>query len=159
MEQPDINELRQKNMIQQKNMMQKAASMATSVASRGLSNTKTNEETKHLRKLSCHGDGNIPPCSQRKSSEKFKESFYCGACGCGDKQGTQLIDLTIAGKENYGKLDYPQVWCPMNMPGFQPYKSTSEDPLELLNYRKKDIENLFSIEYITDKSKTGEPTK
>jgi hypothetical protein len=45
------------------------------------------------------------------------------------------------------------------MPGFQPYKSTAEDPIELQNPRKKDIENLFSIEYITDKSKTGEPTK
>lgn len=159
MEQPDINELRQKNMIEQKNMMQRAASLATSVASRGLSNARTNEQTKQLRTLSCHGDANMSPCSQRKPSEKFQGSFFCGACGCGDKQGTQLIDLTIAGKENYGKLDYPKVWCPMNMPGFQPYKSTEEDPIEVQNPRKKEIENRFNIEYITDKSKHGEPTK
>lgn len=131
------------------------------MASRGLGNKKANKEQKMLRQLSCHGDGTdaLPPCSQRKPSENYQDSFYCGACGCGDKQGTQLIDISINGKDNYGKLDYPKVWCPMNMPGFQPYKPTSEEPIEVQNNRKKNIENRFSIEYIVDKSKQEEPAK
>jgi hypothetical protein len=144
---------------EQKNILQKAAKMASSVASRGINNKTCSPEVKELRKLSCHGDDTLPPCSQRKSSEKFEGSFFCGACGCGDKQGTQLTDITIAGKSNYGKLDYPKVWCPLNMPGFQPYKATNQEAPEVQNYRKKEIENRFSIEYITEKSKQGESTK
>jgi hypothetical protein len=148
-----------KESIEQKNIVQKAAALAASIKSRGLTNKKSSPETKSLRQLSCHGDDSLPPCSQRKESEKFPNSFYCGACGCGDKQGTQLIDLTVDGKENYGKLDYPKVWCPLTMPGFQPYIPSANDPPEVQNSRKKEIENRFSIEYITEKSKHGEPKK
>lgn len=156
METPDINQIREQKMVEQKNMMQKAAAFASSVASRGVTNKKAEKEVKELRQLSCHGDATLAPCSQRKPSAKFEGSFFCGACGCGDKQGTQLVDLTIKDKENYGKLDYPKVWCPLNMPGFQPYKPTSEEPPEATNNRKKEIENRFGIEYIVEKSKHGE---
>jgi hypothetical protein len=149
-----------KEVIQQKNIIEKASSLASSLASRGIKNKKTEKETKQLRQLSCHGDGTdaLPPCSQRKDSQNFANSFFCGACGCGDRQGTQLADLTINGKENYGKLDYPKVWCPLNMPGFQPYKPTTEEPIEVQNNRKKIIESRFSIEYIVEKSKSDTPT-
>jgi hypothetical protein len=153
METPDENILRQQAMTNQRNIMHKAASFAKSMASRGVTNKKVIPETKTLRQLSCHGDDNLIPCSNRKESDKFPNSFYCGACGCGDKQGTQLIDLTVDGKENYGKLDYPKVWCPLDMPGFQPYKPSSQEPIEMQNSRKKEIENRMSVEYITEKSK------
>jgi hypothetical protein len=159
MEEQDINYLREKKMVEQKNIVEKAAALASSVASRGLKNKKAELEVKNLRRMSCHGDETLAPCSQRKQSENYEGSFFCGACGCGDKQGTQLTDMTINGKENYGKLDYPKVWCPLNMPGFQPYKSTVEDPPEMQNNRKKEIENRFGIEYITEKSKHGESTE
>jgi hypothetical protein len=150
-----MNPEENKEVVEQKNIAQKAAAFASSVASRGLKNNKTKKETKQLRQLSCHGDGtdDLPPCSQRKQSEHYPNSFYCGACGCGDKQGTQLVDFTINGKENYGKLDYPKVWCPLNMPGFQPYKPTTEEPIEVQNSRKKTIESRSSIEYIVEMSK------
>ena len=153
METPDENILQQQGMMHQKNIMEKAASLAKSITSRGLNNKKTLPETKILRQLSCHGDDTLIPCSHRKQSEKFENSYYCGACGCGDKQGTQLVDLTIDGKENYGKLDYPKVWCPLDMPGFQPYKPTTQEPIEMQNSRKKEIENRVSVEYIIEKSK------
>jgi hypothetical protein len=156
METPDINKLREQNLVEQKNAVQKAASFASAMASRGITNKKTTPEVKQLRQLSCHGDDTLAPCSQRKPSEKFANSFFCGACGCGDKKGTQLVDLTIDNKENYGKLDYPKVWCPLSMPGFQPYKPTTEEPAEMVNIRKKEIENRFSIEYIVNHSKDGE---
>jgi|LauGreDrversion4_2_1035121.scaffolds.fasta_scaffold06941_9 hypothetical protein len=145
--------------IEQKNLLQKAQAYAKSLASKGLNNNKADPETKILRELSCHGDNDqLPPCSQRRSSEKFEGSYFCGACGCGDKKGTQLVDLTIDNKENYGKLDYPTVWCPLNMPGFQPYKPSKEEPEEVRNKRKEQIENRVSIEYIVAKSK-GNPEK
>lgn len=156
METPDINKSNEDKLVEQKNFVQKAASFATSMASKGIDHKRSTLEVKNLRKLSCHGDDTLAPCSQRKPSQNFENSFFCGACGCGDKQGTQLVDLTIQGKENYGKLDYPKVWCPLNMPGFQPYKTTSEEPPEMVNMRKKELENRFGIEYITEMSK-GEP--
>jgi len=140
-----------------KNFMEKAASYASSMASRGLDNKKCSTETKELRKVSCHGDGqSIAPCGNRKESQNFRGSYFCNGCGCGDKQGTQLTDISVNGKEQYGKLDYPKVWCPLNMPGFQPYKPSSEEPTETQNPRKKDIENKFGVEYITEHSKHGE---
>lgn len=144
---------------EQKNILQKAAKFASSVASRGVNNKKCSDETKELRKLSCHGNDTIKPCSSRKPSEKYPGSFFCGACGCGDKQGTQLADLTINNQPNYGKLDYPKVWCPLNMPGFQPYKPSDEEPEDMRNSRKIAIENLKGVEYIKEHSKHGETTK
>jgi len=142
---------------ERKTFMEKAASFASSMASRGITNKKCSTETKQLRQVSCHGDGvNIMPCGNRKESQVFQGSFYCGGCGCGDKQGTQLTDITVNGKENYGKLDYPKVWCPLNMPGFQPYKKNEDDALETRNPRKKDIEDKFGVQYIEQHSRSGE---
>jgi hypothetical protein len=139
--------------IEQKNILQKAKSLAKSVASRGLNNKKVSPKTKELRMLSCHGDGgDLRPCSQRKPSAKHDGSFFCNACGCGDKTATQLTDITVDGKENYGKLDYPKVWCPLTMPGFQPYRPSIEDAEEVRNPRKVIIENMTSVEYIKEMS-------
>lgn len=138
--------------IQQSNIFQKAKSFGRSVVSRGLTNKKAEEETKNLRVLSCHGSEELGlmPCSERKNSTKFDGSFYCGACGCGDKQGTQLINLTIKEKEQYSKLDYPRVSCPLKMPGFGTYipseKGVSENPRKII------IEDKFGIDYIKEHS-------
>ena len=136
--------------VKKTNIFQKAASFGQSMVSRGVSNKKAEPETKQLRSLSCHGDENLPPCSERKDSALFPGSFYCGACGCGDKKGTQLVNLSIEGGESYSKLDYPKVSCPLKMPGFStyiPYEAgVSENP------RKKEIENRHSVEYIKQHS-------
>jgi hypothetical protein len=159
MEEDNIERMRHQEMLRQKSFMEKAASYAASIASRGVTNKKVNDETKQLRMLSCHGDETLGPCPHRMQSQKFDNSFYCGGCGCGDKQSTQLINLTINQKENYGKLDYPKVWCPLEMPGFQPYKPSNEETADIQNSRKIEIENRLSVEYITEKSKHGEPTQ
>jgi len=45
------------------------------------------------------------------------------------------------------------------MPGFQPYKPSNEETADIQNSRKIEIENRLSVEYITEKSKHGEPTQ
>lgn len=107
---------------------------AASVASRGLKNKKIDTETKQLRVLSCFGNNEIRPCSfLKKSSTEGKH--FCGKCGCGDNFNTWLLQ----NESKYSKLDYPNLNCPIKMPGFSNY-----DP----NYyeiqskdRKLDIEN------------------
>jgi hypothetical protein len=136
--------------IQKSNIFAKAKSFGQSMVSRGLNNKKCKPETKELRHLSCHGDATLSPCSERKESSLFPGSFYCGACGCGDKKGTQLVNITVQGTENYSKLDYPVVSCPLKMPGFKTYVSSETGVSE--NNRKKEIENRFTIEYIKSNS-------
>lgn len=138
--------------IQKTNIFEKAKSFGSSMISRGISNKKALQETKTLRIFSCHGseEDELPPCSERKNSSKFEGSFYCGACGCGDRSGTQLTNLTVDGKEQYSKLDYPKVSCPLKMPGFSTYIPSEEGVSE--NTRKKTIENKFGIDYIKQHS-------
>lgn len=132
-------------------LIDKAASLARAVVSRGLNNNKASNETIQLRALSCHGDdANLPPCSERKDSAKFPGSYYCGACGCGDKKATQLVNLIINGKKEYSKIDYPKVSCPFKMPGFSDYVSTEDGVSD--NYRKKEIESRYGVEYIKEHS-------
>jgi len=142
--------------IEQKknNLLDKAVSFGKAVASRGVSNKKASEETIKLRRMSCHGDDNIklPPCSERKDSVKYPGSYYCGACGCGDKAHTQLINVKDAeGNEKYSKLDYPKVTCPLKMPGFTNYQQTEEGVSE--NPRKMFIEMTIGTNHIKDLSR------
>lgn len=139
--------------IKQSNIIDKAKSFASSMISKGLDEKKAPEETKALRILSCHGDGTdqLLPCSERQNSKKYEGSFYCGACGCGDKQRTQLVNITINGEKNdYSKLDYPKVSCPLKMPGFTDYIPYQIGVSE--NKRKKEIENRYGVEYIKEQS-------
>ena len=134
------------------NILQKAKTFADAMISKGLDNKKASEETKHLRLLSCHGDSSIglSPCSERMVSKKYEGSFYCGACGCGDKGRTQLVNLTMNGETTYSKLDIPKVACPLKMPGFTDYIPSQEGVSE--NNRKKEIENRYGVEYIKEQS-------
>jgi len=138
--------------VKTSSILEKAKSYAEAVISRGLEDKECSSETKVLRILSCHGDDTdlLSPCSERRASKKFEGSFYCGACGCGDKKGTQLVNLTINGAENYCKLDYPKVSCPFKMPGFTDYVPSQEGVSE--NSRKKELEKRYGIEYITQHS-------
>jgi hypothetical protein len=136
------------------NVFNKAKSFTQSMLSRGLSNNKASPETYSLRVLSCNGDPdkNLPPCPRRMNSQKFENSFYCGACGCGDKQLTQLTPYKNGDKiVEYTKLSYPKVNCPLEMPGFTNYKSNAEST-KTANDRKQFIEFNESVDYIKSKS-------
>jgi|DEB0MinimDraft_4_1074332.scaffolds.fasta_scaffold00074_24 hypothetical protein len=99
-------------------------SFATSIASRGLTNKKTTKPIKQLRVLSCLGDGKeLPPCEHLKESVVQSGKMYCGGCGCGDKPGTWLL----GDGEEYSKLDYPRLNCPLQMPGFTNYEASDPD--------------------------------
>ena len=112
-------------------MFSKMVSFAMALASRGFSDNKIDIPTKQLRVISCFGIDNIPPCEHlRQSASDGKH--YCGACKCGDKKHTWLLKSS----EEYSKLDYPKLNCPIFMPGFNNY-----DP-NLKNTRKEQIESL-----------------
>lgn len=118
-------------------MISKIMMFAMSIASRGLTNKKTDLNTKRLRYLSCYGDKDIPSCKNLLKSEK-SNFYYCGGCGCGDHPHTWLQK----DKNEYSKLDYPSLNCPLKMPGFTNYDpNTPKDAGD----RKKQIES-YDIE-------------
>lgn len=140
--------------VKEAGLIKKAATFAQSMASKGLNNNKADAAVIHLRQLSCHGDPNnkFPPCSERKDSIKFPGSHFCGACGCGDKELTQLSTRKLDnGMDAYYKLEFPKVHCPLMMPGFTNYVPTTPGVSE--NARKKYIEFTNGIEYIRENSK------
>lgn len=101
-------------------------SFAMAITSRGLNNEKVTKPIKQLRVLSCFGNqsqgGVLPPCEHLKKSTT-EGKFFCGGCGCGDRKGTWLN----ATNDEYSKLDYPKLNCPLEMPGFTNYKKSKED--------------------------------
>lgn len=117
-------------------MIKQMVMFAASLASRGIGNKKTDTETKQLRVVSCFGGAGIETsCPFLKLSSQTGK-HYCGRCGCGDKKHTWLI----ANGDEYSKLDYPVLNCPVHMPGFSNY-----DPnfvLPEIKDRKQQIEGL-----------------
>lgn len=140
-------EVPQQSVIKQKLTMMQSFAMA--IKSRGLNNEKVTKPIKQLRVLSCFGNqaqgGVLPPCEHLKQSTT-PGKFFCGGCGCGDRKGTWLM----ADGEEYSKLDYPKLNCPLSMPGFTNYEKSKEDEgvapitrrfyIEQLPY--KDIESI-----------------
>ena len=114
---------------------------AMSLRSRGLTNKKTNKSTKQLRVLSCFGDqhmgGELPPC-EHLSESKTEGKYFCGGCGCGDRKGTWLV----SDGDEYSKLDYPKLQCPLQHPGFTNYRPSHPQESEVPVSRKYYIENI-----------------
>lgn len=135
------------------NILQKATSAAKAIVSKGLTGKKGSDLTKALRVLSCHGDNTFSACPYRENSVKYPNSFFCGACGCGDKNITQLVNRTENdGSIMYSKLDFPDIQCPLKMPGFRNYSETELDSEENKNSRKIYLENTRGIGYIKEHS-------
>ena len=128
-----------------KNGFSMAKSFVSSMASRGFTNSKTEPYVKKLRVLSCFGNqhigGNLPPCEHLSESET-EGKYFCGGCGCGDRKGTWLI----AESDEYSKLDYPKLDCPLKMPGFSNYvESSPEEGIEPVT-RRYFLENVSEDE-------------
>jgi len=152
-----------KQAIQEQSMVKKNMSMlqsfATAIASRGMQDNKVQKPVKQLRVLSCFGNqaqgGVLPPCEHlRESTTPGK--FFCGGCGCGDREGTWLV----SDGDKYSKLDYPKLQCPLAMPGFSNYQnSTEEEGVEPVT-RRWYIENKMSYNEVQNISvSTHEPPK
>ncbi len=120
------------------NMVQ---SFAAAIASRGFSDNKVTKPVKQLRVLSCFGNENmggvLPPCEHLKQSQTEGKHF-CGGCGCGDRKGTWLV----AEGDEYSKLDYPKLACPLQMPGFTNYEKSKPDEGDNPITRRYYIENM-----------------
>jgi hypothetical protein len=136
-------EFRKQELPEEKSITEKVSmiqNFATAIVSRGLNNNKVSLPVKQLRVMSCFGNikhgGELPPCEHLKPSVT-PGKFYCGGCGCGDKKGTWLI----ADGEEYSKLDYPKLACPLQMPGFSNYTKSSPDEGEEPVTRRYYIEN------------------
>ena len=116
-------------------------SYASSLASKGFSNKKTAKPTKQLRVISCFGNehlGGVLPACQHLTQSKTPGKHFCGGCGCGDREQTWLMSEG----DNYSKLDFPKLACPLNMPGFTNYKPSEPDESEMPITRKYYIENM-----------------
>lgn len=98
-----------------------AASMASTVVT-------IDPKTRSLRVLSCHGLDDVgkqsqPPCVHRAYSAR-KRFHFCNACGCGDKSIARLssvgsdADKPTVSADEWSKLDYPYLACPIGAPGF-----------------------------------------
>lgn len=109
-----------------------------SIASRGIVSKKADPDVKRLRVLSCFGNSEIKPCEFLTKSINY-EGYHCGKCGCGDKQYTQLL----SNSDTYSKLDYPYLTCPLKMPGFSNYDSSS--PRDAEDHTRKFIIENYDI--------------
>ena len=137
-------------------MFSKMVSFAMALASRGFSDNKIDIPTKQLRVLSCFGNkqegGELPPCEYLKQSTTPGKHF-CGGCGCGDRKGTWLV----AEGDEYSKLDYPKLNCPLQMPGFTNYKASSQEESVAPITRRYYIENISYKDLEKIKVSTHEP--
>lgn len=95
---------------------------------------RVSEEVYIQRKLSCFGDvdKNIPKCERLK--EIPGRGFFCGGCGCGNSDLARLDSDT---SEEYNKLHYPYLECPMQKKGFSNYeksyiKTQTDIPLTII---------------------------
>ena len=125
--------------------LQKAKNMANSYASKGFSGKRADAEVVEIRSMSCHGlpDIGLAPCEFRGTSEENEGRNYCLECGCGDRQATWLNALE---EDEYTKLHFPKVSCPLKMPGFSDYIAVDKETEKRKNHysnfeRKKEIEN------------------
>jgi len=138
-------EFRQQEIEKPKNVITEKLTMmqtfASAITSRGLNNEKVTVPIKQLRVLGCFGNqpqgGVLPPCEYLKKS-KTEGKFFCGGCGCGDRKGTWLL----AEGEEYSKLDYPRLACPLKMPGFSNYEKSKPDEANPPITRKFFIEQM-----------------
>tara|TARA_Y100000034_G_C6561275_1_gene242907 strand:+ start:54 stop:533 length:480 start_codon:yes stop_codon:yes gene_type:complete len=116
-----------------------AKNFAKSILSRGLNNNKTDKPTKQLRVISCFGNGKeLPACEYLEVSKSDDSKHFCGGCGCGDRKGTWLV----SNGEEYSKLDYPKLACPLQMPGFSNYEESEPDESESPVTRRYYIEQM-----------------
>ena len=137
-------DIKQENTIANKMTMMQ--NFASAIVSRGVSNNKVSLPVKQLRVASCFGNmkqgGELPPCEHLKPSSTAGQFFCggcgCGGCGCGDKPMTWLMSQG----EEYSKLDYPKLNCPLNMPGFTNYTPSLPDEANEPITRKYYIENI-----------------
>ena len=116
-------------------------SFASAIASRGFNNAKINRPTKQLRVLSCFGtnkDGGVLPQCEYLRNSSTPGKHFCGGCGCGDKPHTWLM----AEGEEYSKLDYPRLNCPLKMPGFSNYEPSQPEEAVIPITRRYFIENI-----------------
>ena len=130
-EKKDVNFAPAKDLTGKKSLKDRigmVGSYAAAMASRGLSNNKIDKKTKQLRVLSCMGKGELPPCEYLRKSKVNDEKNFCGGCGCGDRSATWLMSDSDD--------------CPLNMPGFSNYESSSPDEAKEPITRRHYIEQM-----------------
>jgi hypothetical protein len=133
-----------KTKVKKPSIFEKAKNITKSYISKGFDGKRADDMVVEVRNMSCNGLGDIglPPCEYRGDSKVEEGRNYCLECGCGDRQSTWLNRKE---KDEYIKLDFPNVVCPLQMPGFTNFTKSeleSEDRIDEYNgfERKKKIE-------------------
>ena len=101
-----------------KSTWEKAGSFLKALASKLV--TRVSPEDRDLRQQGCFGETLVgtrvsPPCQMLRKSE---EGYWCGACGCGSNKLAILGSVERKGVGEPSKLDYPELECPLQKPGF-----------------------------------------
>ena len=117
---------------------------------------RVSDDILQQRKHSCFGDKKtgIEPCHRLQYVEK--RGYFCGSCGCGKND---LARLDADSLDEYTKLHYPELQCPLKRRGFSnadmheyvkiPYKT----PLSIIIPVLNDNEELnLTIQSIRDTS-------
>jgi glycosyltransferase involved in cell wall biosynthesis len=88
---------------------------------------RVSDEIYKQRRLSCFGDKNngINPCYRLTHTPN--RGYFCGGCGCGNNDLAKLDGDT---PDEYTKLHYPQLECPLKRTGFS--NESHEIPLSVV---------------------------
>lgn len=147
----------------------KAMSFLEAVKSRGIISTaldvtgvnktkgvRVSDEVLKERRLSCFGDKEqkIAPCTRLNFVQN--RGFFCGSCGCGNNN---LARLDADSPDEYTKLHYPELECPLKRKGFSNaeldgyLKVSNKSPLSIIIPVLNDNEELnLTIQSIRDTS-------
>lgn len=112
-----------------KRTWEQADSFARSMVSRGVSGHSVDEETLHLRQVSCGILPDSAPCPLLRKHEDG--THHCSGCGC-PKSGLSRLD-----GEGYTKLHYPFLKCPLKRPGFSNHEQGVFEQCFVINLARR----------------------
>lgn len=126
--------------------------LSTAISVIGVNNTlgeRVSNEILEKRKISCFGNKNLnaPICSRLKFINN--KGYFCGSCGCGDNN---LARLDGDFDEEYTKLHYPYLQCPLQKPGFSNEKSQKSSLSIIINVLNDNEELNLTIKSIRETS-------
>jgi Glycosyltransferase (GlcNAc) len=133
-----------------KNSWQMADSFLSAIKSRGLVATtldildvnkemgkRVDDATLNIRKLSCFGDGTAKNTACEALRTDSEGNQFCGACGC---KSNKLAILTSKNPEDYTKLHYPELECPLQKRGFSNYNEHKDKIfVQIASYRDPEL--------------------
>ena len=102
---------------------------------------RVSDEVLQQRRLSCFGDkGMVAACSRLRYTSQ--NGYFCGGCGCGKNE---LARLDADSPDEYTKLHYPELQCPLKKKGFSNYEAALSIVIPTLNDAEETNKTIESI--------------